>query len=76
MADRADGPQMWRSGITDLLGPSRRCVMGGTDTEWREEQETDLEVCVTRPENLEAGYFPANVLWCPRRDVYLISKTI
>lgn len=50
--------------------------MGGTDTEWREEQETDLQVYVTRPENLEAGYFPANVLWCPRRDMYLISKTI
>ena len=78
MADRADGPQMWRSGIIDLLGPTRRCVMGeGSDTEWSEEGEWRAGmsvICVIRWENLEAGYVPAYMLWGSRRDAYLISK--
>ena len=33
----------------------------------RVEARASAEVCVTGPENLEAGCFPAPMLWCPRR---------
>lgn len=72
VVDRADGLQLWRSGITKLSRPSGICDGGGgREAGWRRKngRVASLEVCVTGAENLEAGSFPANVFCCPRRCV-------
>lgn len=71
-----DEARMWKSGVMDRSGP----LGMGWGRERRETPESGaragLYVCATGPENLEAGCFPANVLHCPRREVFLIRKTI
>lgn len=69
--DRADGPQLQRSGITKLSRPSGTCDGGGHEAGWRRKngRMASLEVCVTGAENLEAGSFPGNVFCYPRRCI-------
>lgn len=76
VVDRADGPQLWRSGITKLSWPSGTCD-GGVRQDGGERMGTwQIRKSVSQEQRTEKqGPFQQMCFAVPE-DVYLLSKTI